>query len=248
MDLFQREMPLNEADPNNLLMHVNRHLERIAGLSSLTINDLKQAILGDPVLKAALTGPSIPNNFGGSLLVNSSLELGNLSQWSGGILGDDYLGYKSISTDSNLECLTNPYFNPNRIYCIKGYYKSLAAFNIGCYGLDLEGNNKDKGNGGFIVFSSTLPQSNTFVQFCHYVGGIGLASYNFPIGSIRVKLAIINVSSNVQLNQTSLYEIPLGEPVPFNLPFLPSGQMVFDPTDGSVGRYDGTTIHWFTME
>lgn len=246
-------MPLNEADPNNLLMHVNKFLERIHAMSSLTINDLKQAILGDPVLKSALTGPAGLNgeliqNYGGSLFSNLSAEFNTTVGWVGATLSEEKIEGVSSISGLNFGLTKRQYIRTDRLYKLQLHVKGSGNFSAFFF------ETKDQ-NGGFVVrtngtsgiyFISNLTLNNSFQKLTKYVGGIGEGSTNFPQNSFTTKIGFA-CGSTCYVAKTTLKEVDLGEPVPFNLPFLPDGQMVFDPTDGSVGRYDGTTIHWFTM-
>lgn len=249
MDLFQREMPLNEADPNNLLMHINRHLERIHAMSSLTIDDLKQAILGDPVLKAALTG-STEQNYGGSL-IKSALEKDVATGWTGTFtVGETYKGLKSFNVTG---VATSPMFPFDKDFVLKvSFYMKVVSGTprVFFYSYDKDGNAVLKSNGGLSTFLDPSGfTANAWKKHTLYFSNVGTGSNEFAESPfLQFYLSSTTGSGNILYNRVVLEQVSTGEPVPFNLPFLPSGQMVFDPTDGSVGRYDGTTIQWFTME
>lgn len=261
MDLFQREMPLNEADPNNLLMHINRYLERIHAMSSLTIDDLKQAILGDPVLKAALTGQSGETfiNYSNSIIKNGAFEYG-FQDWTNIVENGkrDNLPVGKITKAAGGNKLaenTNKCFvNPNYLYKATFGSTDFSTIKSPCFLIAKMYNNLNnmilRANTDNYLYIKIFTGNGNYQKQTAYFGGIGNLGTNFTNDTAKITVGFLIESNTtlIELNSLLIEKVDLGEAVPFNLPFLPSGQMVFDPTDGSVGRYDGTTIHWFTME
>ncbi len=214
MELFQREMPLIEDNANNLLMHVNKHLERIHAMSSLTIDDLKQAILGDPVLKAALTG-STEQNYGGSLIKNGALELDTKQYWTGGdLIQNKFNGLKSIHANTNWATSSHFYVD-NRCLYVADYYidtSNLINTSLGFYIYDINGLPVNNTN-GYNTVSPTFfgsVQNGSFTRCLAYFGGFGNTSFSLPLVAKKMNVFLVN---NSKLNSLIVREVSLGEPL-----------------------------------
>lgn len=186
-------------------------------------------------------------NYGGSLLQNSALENVSSNNYVGGTIVETYKGFDALQfTSLTHNFLIKP--NSESLYKLELYIKGIGTLNAFGFSFkkDLSSIVKSNGSYGSYFIQNKSINSNSFIKQIGYVGGEGNASMNFAPNCVNFKLRI-DASSNLIVTKILLTKVDLGEPVPFNITFLPEGQMVYDPTDGSVGRYDGTTIHWFTM-
>ncbi|WP_337045447.1 hypothetical protein [Emticicia sp. 17c] len=225
--------------------------------------DLQRLLKGDigtPGAKGdtGATGPAgaagaTLQNFGSSLLVNGAGELGTNSNWggTGTILGDEYEGRDSViltyDTSKHIYNTTVFDIDPRRIYKVTGFAKTTAnAFTF--YMMRLNKNNENLIQGGSnFVYPMFSPNFNnvTFEEKTVYFGGIGSTNTSFGLSAAKSKLSVYTTGAAVvTVNKLRLNLVPLSEPVPYNLPYLPKNQVVYDPTTYALGMYNGTAVVW----
>lgn len=195
---------------------------------------------------AGQVGPAgaIIQNYGGSLLKEGAFEYNSKGGWNAGVLEGMLNGLPVYKTNTANEVNTNVFaVNPKRLHRIIFNGKvdngnlSIAFLN---YDVSMSGSLKTTNNtAGYL-------SSTTFSEKSFFVGGIGSLNFNFHADCSRVKAYIYNTSTGyAYLNALTIKEVGLGEPVPYNLSYLPTGQMVYDPTTGEAGIFNGTTVIWF---
>lgn len=185
--------------------------------------------------------------FGGSLLVNGALENLNLYGFTNIDFGDYYKGFNSIKVSNNYSYYSQKLIvRKDRLYRFSSYYKSTVQLSNFIYLANFDINGASIAKNSFD--SSLLPApSANFAKIEKYFGGIGNLTMNFGETCFKVELFIESTTGVSQLNQSVFKEIDLSEAVPSNLPWLPAGQEVKDPTTGDRGYFDGTVIEWYTM-
>lgn len=223
--------------------------------------EFKKWLDANPALKAALKGAAGEagsngsngingdqiQNFGGSLVQNGALELGNATGWVGTFaIGDIKENLQSLifTGGSGL----SPFFllNSECLYKISFYYKNTALnyYNVGVLAYDE--------NGTYLATASyntgqPLTVQSNFTKQERFIGGSGVTGSLINPAAKKFRVSIGDNVSNVTINRFILEKVSLGEPVPSNLTYLPTGQEVYDTTTGDRGRYNGTAVDWYTM-
>lgn len=239
---------------NNMFAGLQQNATAENGEIPFSPNQFKKWIDANPALKAALRSSvtaeqviqNINNNvyqlenvqfqnFGGSLITNLEKELLKNSNVS--IAGENQflptvLKLEGISNVSDL--LLQP--NPQRLYKCSFFILTNAVIPNTYIGFRVFNNDSFL---GYSCISSNIPICSELTYIERFV------SNNVHKGNFSS--FFIDTPNNVLLNSFCFTEVSLGEPVPDNLPYLPTGQMVYDTTTGEVGRYNGTTVDYFTM-
>lgn len=212
-----------------------------------TVADLKNLRKEINFSNSPLTVIRTYEHLGRSIIGDSALVSGALDAYAGTPeLGEDFEGLKCLQVNT-ASYVYSAYFpiNPRKLYtcefvgkttgsaifCLVKYDKTKTAlFNSGDSWLYVPNNTIS--NTAFeekkIIFSATT--------------GTSVNQHNS--NCVFAKLAIYGTSGVAQLSKLILREIPLGEPVAYNLPYLPKGQTVYDPTTSKLGYYNGSTIVW----
>lgn len=187
------------------------------------------------------------------------------SRTKAGYVDQSYFQIDTVNTQDGLPVLSvvattsqlsvySPVFvpiNPKRLY--KATYKAKSSVSgkivdvrLAFYKSDLTPTPKTTGDTTAAYNNITVTTS--FVEKTSYFGGIGNLNSSFGTDTVFAKLKLIAGDNSISyFSGISVCLVDLGEPVPYTLPYLPTGQMVSDPTDPSqLGRYDGTEVHWFT--
>lgn len=185
-------------------------------------------------------------NFAGGLVKNSSLELLTIEGWTGGELGTDYEGLPTIVVNTHSQFNTNKFFIDNtRLYKITYSGKSSGVnYRLVIRRLDKAGESISQGGDSSVLPLNMAFYNNiTFERKIQYFGGTGSVSSAFGSNCVNGQVAISNLSAGlVELSKIVVEKVSLGEPVPYNLSWLPVGQTVYDPTTWKMGLYNGTTI------
>ncbi len=192
--------------------------------------------------------------WGGSIARSSALEEGTEGWLDGStvsIPGASYKGLKNgVINGSNKTAIGSVcYINPAYLYKIELNYKANGSTAVvGVFGLNIAEGMVSKSTGTSSASAKTLTQEDSFKREIMYVGGTGSLSQNFADGVVKGALEIKTGALTTELifNSLTLTCVSLGEPVPDNLPYLPTGQMVYDAVTGEIGRYNGTTVVWAT--
>lgn len=208
--------------------------------------------LQGPTGAAGLDGNS--KSYGGSLAANSAMELGNLEGWTSmAVLGDLVEGLNTLTITSAGTFV--PAANSNRFFLDSRrlYRLSCNAKSTGnSYYLFLRRYDKDNnllshaGDAGIYPLNISTMNNTSFQNRTLYFGGVS-TSVNTSIGVNTVKGAIVvstSIAGTVTVSKMIVEQVPLGEPLPYNLSWLPTGQTVVDPTTSKLGYYNGTTIVW----
>lgn len=213
-----------------------------------TVADIKSlqnkisAIPAGPAGPAGLSGDTI-QNYGGSLVKNGALELGTLEGWTGGVLIQELDCNVIESNIQYNQSHKSPKIDKNYLYSIE-FEGQVSSGSVSMTVIPYKGSLGIKA----IYNTDNYISSNSYQRKKFFFGGVGNYIFNFSNDTETLAIRIENLGPGTyKFKKIVLKQVLLGEPVPFNLPYLPIGQMVFDPTDGAVGRYDGTTIHWFAM-
>jgi hypothetical protein len=192
-------------------------------------------------------------NFGGSLLVNGAGEFNNLSGWpsTGEIIGIRK-GFPIIRFSGIGNRLNNNSFliNTDRIYKINVDLKTVNNVSFFLQRLSIENNPISINNSSQaspIVFNTNNLENFTNRIIYFNVKDNGLRDLGVDTVKARLNIFLSSESSVIEFNRLIIKEVDLGESVPSNLPWLPTGQEVHDPTTGDRGRFNGTTIDWYQM-
>lgn len=187
-------------------------------------------------------------NFGGSLVKNSALELGTVEGWTGGTLGTDYEGLPTIVFNTHAQFNTNKFWIDNtRLYKITYSGKSSGVnYRTTIRRLDKAGESISQGGDSSVLpLNASFFNNITFERKILFYGGTGTSSSAFGSSCVSGQVAISNLAAGVvELSKIIVEKVSLGEPVPYNLSWLPVGQTVYDPTTFKMGLYNGSTIVW----
>jgi hypothetical protein len=205
-----------------------------------------QGVKGEPGLNSP--------NFGGSLMVNGAGEFNNLSGWPSTAVIENYLNglpiIKITSVGNNLNSSTF-YVNINRIYKINVNIKTTNNVTLFLQRLDinLNGINEFGNVNVSMIGNGLIPNTESLQNRTFYFNSKDNSNKSFGNNMVKSKLNVFNYTntSETLINSLIISEVQLSESVPSNLPWLPTGQEVFDPTTGDRGRYNGTSIDWYQM-
>lgn len=220
--------------------------------------DLIKLLKGDTGLTGAPGLPGAPGshgvngdsvqNYGGSLIKNGALELSTLQSWSGtniAIATDKFEGMPVLQ-GSNCNNSSFIYLRTDRLYEADFYVKGSGNLSIFVTNYDLAnvGAPKTDSNlGAYFKYSMAMPAN--FTKTVGYIGGVGTNLANVSGTTVKAKVSFLGHGGVlVSIAKLVVREVDLGKPVPYNLPWLPSGQTVYDPTTSKLGLYNGTTVVW----
>lgn len=198
------------------------------------------------------TGESI-QNFGYSLLRNGALEAGTLQHWVGDAItiGEVYEGLVSLLFTSAIAWHTQNDtvvdIDNRRLYKATCFAKTTSGYRIFLRRMDKGATDIIQGGSPWVYGIGSPSFTNTsFEKKVVYFGGIdNTITASFGLTAAKTKLSVYaNSAGTVTINKLSFELVPLAEPVPYNLAYLPDGQMVYDTTTGKIGRYNGSTIVW----
>lgn len=238
----------------------------------LTAKKLKELISSDEELQAVLRSmfpntsvqdvvTNINNSFtlngvsfskyGNSILRNSAFEYG-LQGFEGQTnvnIDSKVDGYNIINVLGSATSSNKELIDLNFLHVIEVFAKTDSTnSNIGLKSFNDLDVNINKTNGTTTTVSVPLTTSADFVLNRHYVGNVGTLVSNLANGVVKVSLWLYKGNGTfLKIKKASVRPVSLGESVPSNLPWLPAGQEVKDPTTGDRGIYNGTTVDWYTM-
>lgn len=190
--------------------------------------------------------------FSRSLIENGLLERGNNSIWTG-VTIDGYSDGFPVGKVVNFNAYpsTRFYIRRNRLFRISVKVRGTGTVRFGLYARDINNLTAAKSNGQTVSYLTNTTLTENFANLVIYLGGVGTANYNFAENAISASLSITKVSPGdspvLYFSQLLLEEVALTEPVPSNLPWLPTGQMVLDSVTGDLGRYNGSAVDWLAM-
>lgn len=188
-------------------------------------------------------------NYGASLIKNGALEDNNLGRWTGtGLaIGADNEGMPTLegtagNNTSYIWLRTDKLYKAE--YLIKGTGNHSMLVNL--YKRDNSAAPKtDNSAGAYFKFNSAMPAN--FTKVIGYIGGVGTNNINLSANTVKAKVSFIGHNGAlISLSKLVVTEVSLGEPVPYNLPYLPTFQTVYDPTTGKLGMFNGTAVVWTT--
>ena len=237
----------------------------LGGGNTLDVQALENLIKTNPQIRALLKGdtgaegtPGGPQGAKGldganapslSLVQNLGLETGLVQDWETGTISIDgtYNGLPIatlLTSGSNTNLI---YIDKDHLYRLSASIKTDGTNSTICVNnYDTSLNLTSKATTGSLSYN-VLPNSPaSFVKFSYFVGGIGDLATNFADDAVLGGVQLLkNNATSLEFANLKLEKVTIGEPVPYTLPWLPSGQMVYDPATGDVGRWDGTAVTWF---
>lgn len=198
------------------------------------------------------TGAPAAQNFGQSLITNGAAELGDISFWGNGTtLGDVFEGTDSLvlTYDATRHIYNSTIVNieNRRLYKIHCFAKGTVSFGFYLARLNKSLANIIQENTNFVyALGSAMFSNANFEEKTIYFGGVAdTIRTSFGLNAAKTKLSVYATGAGVvTVNKLTLQQVPLCEPVPYNLAYLPNGQMVYDPTTGELGRFNGTSVVW----
>lgn len=231
---------------------------------------IKSTIKADKELQRLLTGPTGSvgatgatgatgetglsgnqmQNYGGSLLVNGALEFGNTTNFSSGVIEGFLNDFPVLKLSNN-----------NTTHDQKILVEKDCLYKISFYA-ETQGGTGSSGvfincfdrNDVFLPkpMVNLFPTNNTFSgifskKTCFFGGVNDSISSCFPVNTVFAQVLFGKSSehSNLYVNSFILTKVPIGEPVPHNLPFLPLNQTVLNNTTGKVGIFNGSTVDYY---
>lgn len=238
---------------NNIFAGLKQNAQTDTSEIPFSPEEFKKWLDANPAIKAALKGAAGEAgadgsngvdgnqilNFGGSLVNSISGQTETLP--SGLVASGDFLnGVKVLTINSAFQVVVNN-INFKKIYALDFFVKSTSNELIYIFSKDNDGNTINAFNGSNEVSVQT-GINGSFVAKRLY--------FSFPI--ITLPIGFVNLyfnksGSEFKINSATFKEVTLGEAVPSNLPYLPTGQEVYDTTTGDRGRYNGTAVDWYTM-
>lgn len=244
----------------------------VANVDSALVNAVIEAIKNSPSLRQQLKGEkgsagaagatgavgpagaagSSIQNFAGSLITNGALELGTLSNWPAGTsIGELYEGMPTlVCTYDQSKHMNNSSecdIDNRRLYKLTCSAKGTAIYRFFLRRLDKDHADIIQNAIQYIYALGAPSFSNTsFEQKVVYFGGTDTSlTTSIGINTVRAKVSILaNSAGVVTISKLKLQMVPLGEPVPYNLAYLPENQVVYEPTTGKLGRFNGTAVVW----
>ncbi|GAB3519523.1 hypothetical protein [Emticicia fontis] len=240
--------------------------------STLDTAAVVKAIQQNPDLLALVRGPQGPagatgatgaagaagiagdqyRTFAGSLVKNGAAELGTAEGWADGVIGAVHEGMLSLDfiVTASKNCLNSNQFHIDNRRLIKITCSAkVSAGNYGFYlkRLDKDGVAINQNSQANIFPLNTINYSNTgWETKTAYFGGIA-TNIQTAIGINTAKAQVslyLSAAGTLSISHLCVQHVSLGEPVPFNLAYLPQWQSVYDPTTGDTGIYNGTAVVW----
>jgi hypothetical protein len=242
------------------------------GSGNATVDEVLQGLKNSSTLRTmlkgekgetGLTGPSgiqglageAVKAFASSLVKNSAAELGTLDGWTAapgvslGTLHEGLATFNFTATTGTNYLNGNSFFIDNRrllkVTC-------MAKTDGATYGLYIRRMDKDDlsiTQGAqpniFPLNSPTLTNTNWEQKTAYFGGTSTTISSAIGTNTAKGKLNIyVGAAGIVSISHLCVQHVSLGEPVPYNLAYLPDGQVVYEPTTGKLGRYNGTAVVW----
>lgn len=217
-----------------------------------TVADIKAVRRDMDILP--LNVQNFAQNFGQSLVVNGAGEIGALSGWINAkteTYEDGKRVIEALTMDLATYVASKFLVNKNRLYSIemRAILPVNANFFFQTFDINGIGANNGLTTGAYSWcypnFSPTLDGSQ-YKNYTGYFGAVGNSQTSFGANVSMARMVFIStVAVPIKISAMVVKEVPLGTPVPYNLPCLPKGQMVVDPTTSEIGYFNGTSIVWF---
>ena len=243
---------------NNLFAGLPQTATAEIGEIPFSPDQFKKWLDANPSLKAALrsgvTAEQVIQNINNNVyqldnvqlqsIRNSIIEFLNVEN---GLLypttsftSDIILGKQTISIDESIT-ITLPKIDLGRIYCIEGYFKTSTSQEIYIFAKGALGENVNAFNGiNYKVVATGINADYTRKRLYF--------SFSGTISEFKtLQLVIFKGTGTFKVSNLTFNEVSLGEAVPVNLPFLPKGQEVIDPTTGDRGILTNEIVDWYTM-
>jgi hypothetical protein len=188
--------------------------------------------------------------FAGSLVKNGAAELGTAENWADAVLGAVHEGLFSLDfvVTAAKSCLNSNAFHIDNRRLIKITCNAkTTAGNYGFYlkRLDKDGVAINQNSQANIFPINTINYTNTAWETkVAYFGGISTSTHTaIGINTAKAQVSLfLSAASTLSISHLCVQHVSLGEPVPYNLPYLPQWQTVYDPTTGDLGIYNGTAV------
>lgn len=233
---------------DDILYHIGRNLENIANKpTNVIIDELKTAISNDVNLQNALRGASGTQiqNYGNSLVRNGAFELGNTDNWVNNhlisIISEEgkYIANVSVGVIYTNDLII---VESESLYSLSFSHKNA---NISPFFICKQSNGTNAlSSGDTQTYTVAALSSSSFVKYEQFIGGVGSGLSNFRNNTSKITVALV-MTINSTIKNLVFRKVPISEPVPYTLPYLPTGQIVYDPATNDVGRFNGTDINWF---
>lgn len=217
-------------------------------------DQFKKWLDANPALKAALKGAAgeagsngsngsngvdggTINNFRENPIVNLAFELGTKEGWTNNNFTLNQLIDGTVeATGTGYDI--SPQIKVDRNYLYKCSIEVKMAANNFSY--NIRQLNFDGSTIGWLLLSTI----NTFVADGTFKK---IVCYTSELSCEKISIAPECFGSIGTYKNLTFSKVSLGESVPSNLPYLPTGQEVYDTTTGDRGRYNGTAVDWYTM-
>jgi hypothetical protein len=173
-------------------------------------------------------------NFRNSLLKNGNGELNSSEFWSG-VSFNSTDGIYSIDS-ANAYNITKIKTSKKRLFKVDIDLTVLGDGYINIYTDSYSYTNVNLGPNNFNNIYALTNQNSIYV-FDSKNGSSYIILHFQKVGTIAAAF----------FENLCFKEVSLGEAVPSNLPWLPTGQEVKNPTNGWRGYYNGTSIYWYLM-
>ncbi|MER0442899.1 hypothetical protein, partial [Emticicia sp. W12TSBA100-4] len=221
------------ANINNQNIYWFQILNATSNTVQIALNVLSANYYGNHKVVIFASAPetlSIPN----SILKNGALEFGNTLFWNDIIIDNNrYLGRLSIKRATqgiSIQNVNTP-ISKQCLYRVNGFLKSAVTGSIVLKMFDHQSNLVINTSGFNYVPVISIQITPNFTEFNAFLGGVGNTLINFSESAIFIRPQIFsNTDGEVLVNSFRITEVSLGEPVPYNIAWLPKGQTVFDPT------------------
>lgn len=256
---------------NNIFAGLPQNATAESGEIPFSPDQFKKWIDANPALKAALrsgvTAEQVVNQinqnvyqldnveferYSQSLILNGAIELENNDFWPDSIFPTDLFEGMPVLGFSNVGGYNSKrnWINTDYLHKVQVYIKTEN----GAAGIFVLPYAKDgttivaKSNS--VVDTTVLTGINNvnFEKKTAYFGGKGILASNLSPNAVKFRIGFsVSNGVNVYFSKLVVTKVDFGEPVPYNLPWLPAGQEVIDPTTGDRGNFDGTAVNWYTM-
>lgn len=204
--------------------------------------------------------PVPPQRFGGSLLTNGAFESGNLAKWEAApVIEAEFhegMPVASITRSVAYAKVTHAEYillRHDRLYKME----AVVSCDTEYVALGLKIYDKDKvaqipnTMGSVAEIAAGVSSATTLTKLSAIFGGAGSAVKNVKSDTVYGKFVVFGgataTGGKIKFSKFMVTEIPLGESVSYTYSGLPTGQEVHDPATGDRGRYNGSTIDWYTM-
>lgn len=176
-------------------------------------------------------------NFGGSILTNGAGELGNADNWSFDFFENSNIKLtapNSVTNETKIKLKQYQLLKLNFDYKLNTGVQLICLFCYDSNGVEIDSS----------LYYVSIPTSLNFTNKTIFLSKI-INEVNHSYS--KIQFGGWNNANEFEFKDLIVSFCSLGEAVPSNLSNLPTGQEVYDSTTGDRGRYNGTTIDWYTM-